>query len=184
MDLVKKTKFWRGFGKLINAPYVSSVIDPARGLINVVSAARTRQREGETPWTQFEKKLSESYISVVTTAGFHLEGQEPFDIDSAKGDPTFRALQSDFDKSQLRIADVHYPHARAKKDINVLLPIDRLRELVANNVLAGLAPNFYSFGWSGGGLTREFIEPGSGTAHLLSQRLREDGADFVLLAPA
>ena len=152
-------------------------------MVNTVASWPTRASDGEVPWTPFAKKLSESKMAVVTTAGLHMDGQEPFDVLAGKGDPSFRAFSSDFDKADLRIAHAHYSHARAEKDINVILPIDAMRQLVEQGVLGGLAPNFYSFGF-GGGITKEYIEPPDGTAHQLADRLKEDQADFVLLVPA
>ena len=62
------------------------------------------------------------------------------------------------------------------------MPIDRLRTLVERGVLGGLAPNFYSFGW-GGGLTKEYLHPETGTAHQVAKLLVADGADFALFVP-
>ena len=184
MDLIEKTKFWRGLQKMVNNPTIDRVLVPFRGAIGKVSAMSTKSRpEHEVPWTPFGKKLAAARICVVNTAGLYLEGQDPFDINSGPGDPTFRTLPSDFDSRDLRVAHAHYSHARFHEDHNVILPIDRLRDLVESGVLAGLAPNFYSFGF-GGGLTGEYIDPETGTAHELAKRLRKDQADFVLFVPA
>lgn len=183
MDVMKKLRLWRGLGRALNVTGASALVDPVRGLVNRLAAAPTRRRTDETPWAPFNKELAATRLAVVSTAGLYLEGQEPFDVDSARGDPTFRALPSDFDAAQIRIAHTHYPHTRAEQDLNVLLPIDRLRELVAAGALGGLAPNFYSFGF-GGGLTRPYVEAPDGTAHELARLLMAQGADAALLVPA
>ena len=118
----------------------------------------------------------------MTTGGLYLEGQMPFDIDNADGDPSFRALPSNFDPKQLRVANPHWPHARFNEDHNVVMPIDRLRTLVERGVLGGLAPNFYSFGW-GGGITKGYLDPQTGTAHQAARLLAADRADFALFVP-
>ena len=55
---------------------------------------------GEIPWTPVSKGLSESRISVVSTAGLSMRGDEPFDMETEKkrtswGDPTWRRLRRD-----------------------------------------------------------------------------------------
>ena len=131
--------------------------DPVRGVVNKVLSVGARTWSDEIPWTPYEKKLSESRPAVVLTAGFHLKSDEPFDVDAKKGDPTFREFPSSFDAADIQVTHTHYSHQRLNQDLNVVLPIDRLRELVDAGVLAGLAPRFFSCGFAGG-LTREFVE--------------------------
>ncbi len=182
MDIVRKIRFWRWLQAFVNVPIFKHGVDASRYVMNKLTALPTKTRDGDIPWTPFTKTLADSKIAVVNTAGLYLDGQEPFDIDAAKGDATFRTMPSDFDKSLVRIAHAHFPHGRAKQDLNVILPIDRLRELVDMGVLGGFAPNFYSFGF-GGGMTREYVANPGGSAHVLARRLLEDQADFVLMVP-
>ena len=46
-------------------------------------------------WTPFNKPLSESSLAIISTAGFYLEDDKPFDIDSALGDVSYRIIPSE-----------------------------------------------------------------------------------------
>ncbi|MDQ0340726.1 D-proline reductase (dithiol) PrdB [Caldalkalibacillus uzonensis] len=82
------------------------------------------------PYTPNEKELSEMTIAIVSTAGAHLKDQEPFNTD---GDHTYRLISGDADTSQFTVTHgapkEHYNTDEPKKDINVIFPLDRLREL-------------------------------------------------------
>ena len=119
---------------------------------------------------------------MVTTAGLHLDSDRPFDVDDPRGDASFREIPADVEVSRLRIAHAHYTHRWWEQDPEVILPLDRLRELESASVLQ-LAPRFFSFGF-GGLLTREFIDPKAGTAHQVARCLADDGVDLALLVPA
>jgi hypothetical protein len=103
-------------------------------------------------------------------------------MDSKAGDASFRVLSSELDLESVRIAHTHYSHRYVDEDRNVLLPLERLRELETGGVFQ-LASRFYSFGF-GGTLTKAYIDPSTGTAHELSRELVKDGVDAVLLVPA
>ena len=183
MDIAKKVKFWRGLGKFIDTKIGSSISEAGRQPINwVVSLAVSTNNDG-IPWTPFKKPFKDSSIAFVSTAGFYLEGDKPFDIDSALGDASFRTIPSDFTPEKLKIAHPHYSHARVQKDINVLFPIDRLQELFKAKVIGNLASNFYSFGF-GGNMTEEYIGEPDGSAHQLAQKLIANKVDYVIMVPA
>ena len=82
MGAAKKTKLWRLLGKSYAVPAFTKTVEPLRGLINQVSTWGYHVRHDEIPWTPFTKKLAESRLAIVTTAGLILEGQKPFDIDA------------------------------------------------------------------------------------------------------
>lgn len=83
------------------------------------------------PYTPNDKELNEMTIALVSTAGAHLKDQEPFDTD---GDATYRLLGDDVQTNQLTVTHGapkdHYNTDEPKKDINVIMPFDRLNELV------------------------------------------------------
>ncbi|EGL84276.1 D-proline reductase (dithiol) [Caldalkalibacillus thermarum TA2.A1] len=82
------------------------------------------------PYTPNDKALSEMTIAIVSTAGAHLKDQEPF---NTAGDHTYRLISGDADTSQFTVTHgapkEHYNTDEPKKDINVIFPLDRLREL-------------------------------------------------------
>ena len=108
----------------------------------------------EDPFVRLAKPLSETRFGLVTTGGYSIEGeQEPFSPAPSFGDeaPGIREIPFDVEPSKLRIDHAGYDHRFAKEDINVNLPLDRLRELTkaceigslanASQVVMGLQPN-------------------------------------------
>ena len=146
-------------------------------------AKRHRFVEGrDIPWTPLSRPVAESVIALVTTAGVHLKSQEPFDMEDPDGDPSFRAIPSDARKEDLTITHRYYDHSAADGDINVVLPVDRLRELAAEGRIGGIAPLVYGFMGHihGRHLSRLIAE----FAPEVARRLKGDGADAVVLTPA
>jgi len=146
-------------------------------------ARRRRFVEGQDiPWAPLTKPLSESVVALVTTAGVHLKSQEPFNMDDPDGDPSFRAIPSDAPRSDLTITHQYYDHAAADQDINVVLPLDRMRELLTEKRIGGLAPFVYGFmGHIDGSHLKTLMER---TAPEVARRLKADRADAVVLTPA
>jgi D-proline reductase (dithiol) PrdB len=183
MGLFESAKIWRTGGALLDNRLVATALHKTGALVNKLAAATMTPRlNAEIPWTPLAVPLDQARVSMVSTAGLHLEGDTPFDIDAKEGDVSFREIPSEVDGAYLRVSHTHYPHRYLNQDRNVVLPVDRLRELADGGVLR-LARRLFSFGYSGT-LTRQLIDPEDGTAHRLAAELQEDGVDLVLLAPA
>ena len=99
--------------------------------------------EGEPVWAPFEKRLSESRIAMLTSAGLYLDGeQEPFDGEREKaeptwGDPTWRAIPQDLNGHKIGMMHLHVNNTDVLADHNIALPTDLLAELAADGVVAG-----------------------------------------------
>jgi D-proline reductase (dithiol) PrdB len=91
------------------------------------------------PFTPFDRELSKATIALVTAGGVHKKDQSPFNIADELGDLTFRILEQDVAVSDLMVTHHHYDHTDADKDINVVFPIDALRELHAEGFIGGIA---------------------------------------------
>ena len=136
----------------------------------------------EIPWTPVRKPVAESVIALVTTAGVHLKSQDPFDMEDPDGDPNFRAIATDTPHADLTITHKYYDHSAADRDINVVLPLDRLRDLAAEGRIAGITPFVYGFmGHIDGPHLKTLMER---TAPEVARCLKEDRAEAVLLTPA
>jgi len=148
-----------------------------------VWARRRRVVEADSvPWTPMSKPVRESVVALVTTAGVHRRVDPPFDMTDPDGDPTFRVLPVEGPRAELTITHKYYDHAAADRDLNVVLPVDRLRELAAAGRVGGVAPRMYSFmGHVDGVHLRTLMEV---TAPEVARRLRADGAEAVVLTPA
>src|SRR5436309_12053286 len=91
------------------------------------------------PFTPFDRELSKSSIAIVTAGCVHLKDQEPFNISDELGDLTYREIPPDVDTSQLMVTHHHYDHTDADGDINVVFPIDVLRDLNSEGFIGGIA---------------------------------------------
>ncbi len=102
-------------------------------------AAHPQAVEADVPWTPLRRPLAECTLVVITTGGVHLADQAPFDMTDPDGDPSFRVLLEDAPATSLRITHDYYDTRDARRDLNLVYPVERLRELVAAGRLAGLA---------------------------------------------
>lgn len=133
------------------------------------------------PWTPVEKPLSESRVAIVTTAGVHLLKQTPFDMKDPNGDPTFREIPSDASLDSYTITHDYYDHRDADKDLNIVFPVTRLDELVADGVVGEVAQRNFSFmGHIDGPYVGVLMEA---TAKEVAVKLNEDNVDIALLTP-
>jgi len=146
-------------------------------------AARRSFVEGRgIPWAPLRRPLAQSRVALVTTAGVHVAADTPFDMRDRDGDPSFRVIPSETPAQALTITHDYYDHSAADRDINVVLPIDRLREAHAAGRVGGLGPRIYSFmGHVDGPHIRTLLEV---TAPQVARRLVEDGADAAVMTPA
>lgn len=134
------------------------------------------------PWAPLRTPVRDAVIALVTTAGVHLKTDPPFDMTDPDGDPTFRVVPIDAPRGDVTITHKYYDHSAADRDLNVVLPVDRLRELAAAGRVGGVAPRVYSLmGHVDGPHVRTLMET---TAPEVARRLRADGAQAVVLTPA
>lgn len=143
---------------------------------------RSAATGGEIPWTPLKKPLRETVWTVVTTGGLHLASDTPFDMGDPAGDPTWRALPTDAPPEALAITHDYYDHADARRDLNLVFPVERLREMAGRGVIAGLSPTAYGLmGHIDGPLVDVLVRA---TAPEIARRIRASGVDAVLLVPA
>lgn len=133
------------------------------------------------PWTPFTKGLKGSTFAIVTTAGVHVKGQRPFDMKDPDGDPTWRGIPTGTPAGDYTITHDYYDHKDADRDINIVYPIDRMRELAEEGVIGGLARTHYGFmGHVTGRHVPTLIDV---TAPEVVANLKKEGVDAVLLTP-
>jgi D-proline reductase (dithiol) PrdB len=130
-----------------------------------------------TPFRRLSKPLATAVVSIVTTAGMHLHGDRPF----VPADPTFRRIPSSAQGGDLLQShnSIGFDRTGVMADVNVVFPIDRLREMVAEGRIGSLGPTLYSFM----GAQRDVTAIKTTTAHEVADRLLEDGVEVVLLTP-
>ncbi|MEN8687896.1 MAG: glycine/sarcosine/betaine reductase selenoprotein B family protein, partial [Desulfuromonadales bacterium] len=96
------------------------------------------------PWTPVTKPLSDCRVALVTTSGVHHKNQQPFDMADSEGDPSFREIEGATIGEDYIITHDYYDHSDAEKDLNIIFPLDRLRELQDEGIIGDLASRHYS----------------------------------------
>ena len=128
-----------------------------------------------TPWTPLRRELRHCKAAIVSTAGVRLKTQHSF----GRNSPDFREISVYSPPDEMAFDFTNYDPAEAEKDLNVLVPVDRLKDLVDRGALAGLNETFLSF-----------FGPCSDLAGLRSsaaragEKLRGYGCDVVFVVPA
>jgi D-proline reductase (dithiol) PrdB len=111
-----------------------------RGLYD--SAAPAAGEDGPV-WAPFERRLSDSTIALVSSAGLDVrDRQEPFDADRERreptwGDPSWRAIPADAPQGALGVTHLHINTADILADHEVALPARALGGLVEDGVVGG-----------------------------------------------
>ncbi len=134
------------------------------------------------PFARLTKPLSQCRAALVTTAGVHMRSQPPFDMQNPDGDASYRAIPAAAAAEALTITHKYYDHSDADRDLNVVFPLAHLRDLVRQGVIGGLAAQ--QFGFMGHIEGQQLAVLQNKTAPEVAARLRQSGADFVLLTPA
>jgi len=133
------------------------------------------------PWSPFYKDLKNCKIALVTTAGVHLKIQKPFDMQDPNGDPTYREIPLNTPREDLMITHDYYDHKDADRDINIVFPVDRLKEMKERGEIGSLSEiNFGFMGHIEGGHIYTLINE---TAFQVAVKLKDLKVDAVLLTP-
>jgi len=131
---------------------------------------------GLEPWVA-GGPLPTRRVALVTTAGLHLRSDRAFALESHN---EYRVIPGDVDGADLVMSQfsVNFDRSGFQRDVNVVFPIDRLRELARDGVVGSVADFHYSFMGAGSSVTR--YEP---RARELAGLLKKDHVDAVLLTP-
>jgi len=130
------------------------------------------------PFTPFDRDLAKSTIALVTAGGVHLKSQDAFNIADELGDLTYRIIPEDVDAADLMVTHHHYDHSDADKDINVVFPIDALRDLQAEGFVRGIAKKHVGYM----GYTMQLKAMYEGTAREIANEIDKGSrADVVVL---
>ena len=133
------------------------------------------QMNDTTPWTAPRRALAEGRLAMVTTAGLHLRGDRPF----VGGDPSYRVFPTSSSAKDLiqTHASIGFDRTAIQRDLNVVLPLDRMGELVEQNVIGSLGPNVYAFM----GAQRPPYTAIEQSAVKAGERLKAENVEFVFL---
>jgi D-proline reductase (dithiol) PrdB len=137
------------------------------------------------PWAPFVGPLSGAKVALLSTAGISMKDDTPFDMEferqhPTRGDSTFRRLRADATAGQIEANHLHIDTSYIERDLNVALPLDRLRELVAEGEVGSLAETHYSImGFQGSDSSQLENE----SAPAIAEIMKSEEVDLALLAP-
>jgi D-proline reductase (dithiol) PrdB len=140
---------------------------------------------GEIPWSPFTKPLNEAKVALLSTAGISMKGDAPFDMEyerqnPTRGDSSFRRLRADATGDTIEANHLHIDTSYIERDLNVALPLDRLRELVADGHVHSMAETHYSImGFQGADSSRLENE----SAPAIAEIMKSEEVDLALLTP-
>ncbi len=120
--------------------------------------------------------LPERRVAIVSTAGLHRRTDRAFHL----VDTDYRVLPGDVGAEDLVMghSSVNFDRSGFQQDVNVVFPIDRLRELAAAGEIGSVAAFHYAL--MGATWEPHEIEP---TAREIAGLLKEDGCNAALLVP-
>lgn len=126
------------------------------------------------PFTPLDKELSKLTVALVTAAGVHRKDQEPFNIADELGDLSFRQIGGDAATSDLMVTHHHYDHGDADQDINVVFPLDILRELQTEGFIGSVAREHVGYMGYTMQLKRMYEETAPAIAEFIDKKSKAD----------
>jgi D-proline reductase (dithiol) PrdB len=143
--------------------------------------------EDEPVWAPFGKRLQESRIALLTSAGLYLKkSQSSFDVERERanpewGDPGWRAIPAAVDMTDVGVAHLHINDEDVIADPEIALPARLLDQLAADRVIGSTATEHVSvMGYQ----ERSLEGWRDTTAGEVIAHLRSQGVDGLILAPA
>ena len=102
------------------------------------------------PWSVLSKPLEVCTVALISSAGMALQSDTPFDQEGERenpwwGDPSYRIIPRGTKTDDVHVYHQHIDVSFAERDLNCLLPIERLEELADAGFVGSAAPSHYSF---------------------------------------
>ncbi len=146
--------------------------------------ARSRQTTGPPAFVFPAQPLSRMRIGVITTGGVHHVDQTPFHRkdENPQGDGSYRLVDLTRPRDAFVITHDWYDRRDAERDLNLILPAERLREFAGEGVIGELHP--VAVGLMGHVKGVEAFRLEHETAPEIAAIFREGEVDAVLLVPA
>ncbi len=134
------------------------------------------QEPAPPPFVPLEKPLSECSVGLIGSGGIYVSGQIAFHY---KDDVSYRIVDTSTPTRELRATHFAYDLTDARRDPNVVFPLDTLRDAVARGRLGELSRRAYAFmgGIYSSRKVRNLLAPA------LADRVQEDEVDLAILVP-
>jgi len=166
--------------RLINK-LIAKIITHFPSLSRKFTASYEPWRSLDIPWAPVTTTLENSKIAVVTTAGVHHKDQKPFNMKDLDGDPSYRIIDVTRPLSSVMITHDYYDHSDADRDINIVFPIERLKEFAKEGFIGQIAD--FHYGFMGHITGKHILTLINKSAPEVAARLKKDNVDIVLLTP-
>lgn len=150
---------WNANDALVNYPFVTN---------------------SSAPFTPVGRALPMMNLGLVSSAGAYIDGTPAFDLGSRDGDLGFREIPIEVEAQDLCYAAKGYDPASVKEDRNAQIPIERLLEYEANNVIG----NLNNVWWSVSSYIPNAARVASELAPKIADRLVANSVQAALFIPA
>ncbi|NQU12826.1 MAG: selenoprotein B glycine/betaine/sarcosine/D-proline reductase [Desulfobacteraceae bacterium] len=149
---------------------LDSIAEPMRGHLEKLPCPTFET----TPFVE-APPASNRRVAMISTAGLHRRGDRPFTL----GSDDYRLIPGDAKANDLVMSHIstNFDRTGFQMDLNVIFPIDRLREMAGRGEIGSVAEFHYSFM---GATEPEKMEP---AIRKLTSLLKKDDINTVLLVP-
>lgn len=132
--------------------------------------------ENPSPLHPLPRCLKECRVALAASGGIYQAGQKAFHF---RDDTSFRMIPKDVDPSDLRVTHFAYDLTEARRDPNLVLPVNTLCRLESEGIIGRLIDPLFSFM---GGIysSRRVLEE---LAPAMIRHMAEMDADALLLVP-
>jgi D-proline reductase (dithiol) PrdB len=151
---------------------------------------RTYQAKGypQYDWSRYEdaplaplrKHLRQCTVGLLTSGGISYKTAEPFEAE-AKNNFRLDEIDPNTTGDGFQIHDSYYDTRDGEKDINVIFPLERLKELAKAGEIGRIAARHWS-GFMGRTYKRGYVMQTAAPA--LLEQLQKDEVDILVLVPA
>ena len=133
--------------------------------------------EDAPPFTPLARPLSECRVGLIASGGIYQLGQTAFHF---KDDLSFRAVNVNTPAENLRVTHFAYDTNDARSDVNVVFPVQTLRDLARLGRIGSLAEKAYTFmgGIYSARKVRDTLAPA------MADELIRDEVDVAIMVPA
>lgn len=143
-----------------------------------------REKFDTIPWHPLSNPLSRCTVALLSTAAIARKDDRPFDVqgeidDPWWGDPSFRALPAQTSANDVELFHTHIDTRPAARDLNCVLPLDRLLEAQQQGIIGQVAATHYSIM---GYILRPRVLLEETTPKIV-EKLQREAVDAVALVP-
>lgn len=138
----------------------------------------------KTPWAPMTKPLSACRVTLVSTAGIFMKGDESFDYERERregtwGDPTHREIPRTARQDDVEYSHLHIDTSFLKKDRNVAWPVDIFKAYEKEGKIGGLSDTLYSIM----GYIPNFNPLVKQTAPKMIAKMKAEGVEAAFIFP-